>query len=83
MKKIFAFFSKHFRVNEAQMFIIKCVWLVNEGRLLLAIECDGCGFEGRLVLEGRFLVKEILYLLKYCTVVMRRAWFHKLPGKKF
>ena len=43
-RKTLPFFSKHFCVNEAQMFIIKCVRLVNEGRLLLVIECDGCGF---------------------------------------
>ena len=39
----FAFFTKCSRVNVAQVSIIECVLLVNEGLLLLVIECVGCG----------------------------------------
>ena len=42
--EMFAFFLEALPFNEVQVFIIECVQLVNEGRFLLVIECDGCGF---------------------------------------
>ena len=42
--KVCVFPPKRFRVNVALVSIIEYVWLVNEGRLLLVIECDGCGY---------------------------------------
>ena len=44
MQQKFAFFLKRFLVNLAPVSIIECVQLVNEGWLLLVIECDGCSF---------------------------------------
>ena len=44
MQQTFEFFPKRFRVNVAQVSIIECVRLVNEGWLLLVIDCDGCGY---------------------------------------